>query len=155
MTVTVDSSSTNCTSYTSLVASSKITTKSWYWSKPGIHRCRLGSMVYRCLMGACRTPWRAAMWVVVLVVGGSALFATPALGDTYEVVVPIDSASASCPGTVRCPSPAVRHRRRVPPGLLPATSNRAFIPANDGGHGVSCRQGRRPSSLPASANTWP
>jgi hypothetical protein len=57
---------------------------------------------------------------------------------------------ASCSGTVGCPSPAVPHRRRVPPGLLPLSSKRAFIPANDGGDGVSCRQGRRPSSLPAS-----
>jgi hypothetical protein len=60
--------------------------------------------------------------------------------------------SARRPGTVGCPSPAAHRRRPVPPRLLPRTSKRAFIPANNGGRGVACRPGRRPSSLPASGD---
>ena len=51
---------------------------------------------------------------------------------------------ASCSGTVGCPSSAVAHRCRVPLGLLPPSSKRAFIPANDGGHGGSCRHRQAP-----------
>jgi predicted outer membrane repeat protein len=51
------------------------------------------------MMRGRRVPFSKAMLVVVLVVVGSAVFATPALGDTYEVVLPIDSSSASCPGS--------------------------------------------------------
>jgi hypothetical protein len=60
--------------------------------------------------------------------------------------------AARCPRTVGCASPAAHRRRPVPPRLRPRTSKRAFIPTNDGGRGVARRQGRRPSSLPASGN---